>query len=348
MSQFTDKVKTFSIGFDEKDFDETDYARAVAKKYGTEHHELIVRSNDMIKYIEQLVYQYEEPYADSSQLPMFILSEFTREHVTVVLNGDGGDENFGGYDKYAIHLFAKYMKKVPFKDLFSHSLKVLGNEKGHLFFKILDQENWEQHLNYTNYFDTYSKQEFYTEEFKAKINNHSTHNFFGRIMDDMNDSEYMDKIFYLDFNSYIPDDLMVKVDIATMANSLESRSPLLDHKFVELAAKIPSDLKVGVNRRKYIFKKMLESYLDEDILYRKKQGFAIPLKHWFRNELKDYIKAVLLDVDGLVLQIMRGELVEKLLVEHYDGKDNGKKLWTLMVLNLWYDKFFEHDGCDVI
>ncbi len=167
-------------------------------------------------------------------------------------------------------------------------------------------------------------------------------------MDNMNDLEYMDKIFYLDFNSYIPDDLMTKVDIATMANSLESRSPLLDHTFVELTAKIPSDLKVGINRRKYIFKKMLEGYLDDDILYRKKQGFAIPLKHWFRKELKDYIKAVLLDVDGLVLQIMRGELVEKLLAEHYDGKDNGKKLWTLMVLNLWHAKFFEHDGCDVI
>ena len=348
MSQFTDRVKTFSIGFDEKDFDETEYARMIAERYGTDHHELIVKSNDMIKYIEQLVYQYEEPYADSSQLPMFILSKFTRGYVTVALNGDGGDENFGGYDKYTIHLFAKYIKKVPFKNLFLHSFKMLGKEKGYLFFKMLDQENWEQHLNYTNYFDTYSKQEFYTEQFKAKINNHDTHEFFGCIMDDTNDLEYMDRIFYLDFNSYIPDDLMAKVDIATMANGLESRSPLLDHKFVELAAKIPSNLKVGFNKKKYIFKKMLEGYLDEDVLYRKKQGFAIPLKHWFRNELKDYIGDVLLDVNGLVLQIMKRKMVERLLEEHYNGKDNGKKLWTLMVLNLWYNEFFEHKESIVI
>ncbi|MCZ7403144.1 MAG: asparagine synthase (glutamine-hydrolyzing) [Candidatus Methanoperedens sp.] len=340
MSQFTDKVKTFSIGFDEKDFDEMEYARMVAKRYNTNHHEFIVKSNDMLKFIEQLVYQYEEPYADSSQLPTFILSKFTREYVTVALNGDGGDENFGGYDKYAVHLFAKRMKKLPFKNLLLYIFKILGQEKGALFLKILDQENWEQHLNYTNYFSTYSKQEFYTDQFKAKINYHETRDFFSRIIDGKSDLEYMDKIFYLDFNSYVPDDLMVKVDIATMAKGLEARSPLLDHKFVELVAKIPSDLKVGVNRRKYILKKMLESYLDDDILHRKKKGFAIPAKHWFRNELKYYIKNVLSDENGIVLQIMKKEKVDGLLKEHYGGKDHGKKLWTLMVLNLWYNEFF--------
>ena len=343
MSQFTDKVKTFSIGFEEKDFDETEYARMVAKKYDTEHHELIVKADDMFKHIEELVYQYEEPYADSSQLPTFILSQFTKEHVTVALNGDGGDENFGGYDKYAIHLFAKYMKKMPFKNSFSLFFKIIGNNKGHIFFKNLAQDNWRQHLNYTNYFDTYSKQEFYTDQFKEKMRHHSTYGFFEKIMHTANNLEYMDKIFYLDFNSYVSDDLMVKVDIATMANGLESRSPLLDHKFVELAAKIPSDLKLGFNSRKHIFKKMLAKYLDDDILYRKKKGFSVPLDNWFRNELKDYIMGVLLSEDGLVMQIMKRNMVETLLEEHYNGKNHGKKLWTLMVLNLWYDELFEHN-----
>lgn len=341
MSQFT-KVKTFSIGFEEKDFDETDYARMVAKRYNTEHHELIVKSTDMIKYIKQLIYQYEEPYADSSQLPTFILSKFAKEYVTVALNGDGGDENFGGYDKYSIHFFAKYMKKIPFRNLLWYLLKISGQEKGALFLKILDQENWEQHVNYTNYFDTYTKNKFYTEKFLEKIKNHSTFDFFEYLMKNSKSLEYMDRIFYLDFNSYVPDDLMVKVDIATMANSLESRSPLLDHKFVELTAQIPSNFKVGFNKRKYIFKKMIGKYLDEDILNRKKKGFAIPLNYLLRNELKDYVKKVILDDDGLVLHIMKKEMVQTLLEKQYNGKNNGKKLWTLMVLNLWYNKFFKY------
>jgi len=342
MSLFTDKVKTFSIGFEEKDFDETEYARIVAKKYNTDHHELIVKSADMIQYIKQLVYQYEEPYADSSQLPTFILSKFSREYVTVALNGDGGDENFGGYDKHMVHLFAKYIKKLPFRNLLLYLSKISGQEKVTLFLKILDQENWIQHVNYTNYFDTYTKNEFYTEKYLEKIKNHSTYDFFEYIMKNAKNLEYMDRIFYLDFNSYVPDDLMVKVDIATMANSLESRSPLLDHKFVELSAQIPSNLKVGFNKRKYIFKKMLRKYLNEDILNRKKRGFSIPLNYLFRNGLKDYIKNVILDDDGLVLQIMKKDMVQMLLENHYDGKNNGKKLWALMVLNLWYDKFFEN------
>ncbi|MCX9080640.1 MAG: asparagine synthase (glutamine-hydrolyzing) [Candidatus Methanoperedens sp.] len=341
MSQFT-KVKTFSIGFEEKDFDETYYARMVANRYNTDHHELIVKSTDMTKYIEQLIYQYEEPYADSSQLPTFILSKFAREYVTVILNGDGGDENFGGYDKYMFHLFAKYIKKLPFRNVLMYLLKISGQEKAALFIKILDQENWEQHVNYTNYFDTYTKNKFYTEQFIEKIKNHSTFDFFEYVMKNSKSLEYMDRIFYLDFNSYVPDDLMVKVDIATMANSLESRSPLLDHKFVELVAQIPSNFKVGFNKRKYIFKKMLEKHLDKNILNRKKKGFAIPLDYLFRNELKEYVKNVILDDDGLVLNIMKKEMVQTLLQEQYNGKNNGKKLWALMVLNLWYNQFFKN------
>ncbi|MFH1590539.1 MAG: asparagine synthase (glutamine-hydrolyzing) [archaeon] len=347
MSKFTDKVKTFSIGFDEKDYDETKYARKVAKRYNTDHKEFTVKVNDMLKLIEKLVYQYEEPYADSSQLPTYMLAEFTRKHVTVALNGDGGDENFGGYDKYEKHLIAKRIF-IPFNrtlasffDFLDKNIKSsLFFHKVFLFLRTLRQPNWLRHLNYTHYFDTYTKNEFYKPEFKRKLGTHSSFFCFSDLMKRKKNVSYMDRIFYLDFNTYVPDDLMVKVDIASMANSLESRSPLLDHEFVSLAAKMPSTLKIRFGERKYIFKKMLEKYLDKDILVRRKKGFGVPIEHWFRKELKDYIRDNLLNKQGIVLNIMKIDKVKRLLTDHFRGKDNSKKLWTLMILNLWHERFF--------
>ena len=352
MSKYTDKVKTFSVGFKEKKYDESDYAEIVAKKYNTDHRKLIIEPKDFnVNFIEKLVYQYEEPYADPSQLPTFILAEFTKKYVTVALNGDGGDENFGGYDKYEKHLIAKYLRLLPLKNQFAELAKFIDQNihgsfllyKANLFFKTLNQKNWQRHLNYTHYFDTYIKNDFYTDDFKNILKNHSSFVFFEKIADNKDNFEYLDQIFYLDFNSYVPDDVMVKVDIATMANGLESRSPLLDHEFVELAAQIPSNLKIRKmgRERKYIFKGMLEKYLPDEILYRPKMGFGLPVDEWFRNNLKNYIKNNILDNNSLSRKIMKENKLKELLNDHYENKrDNSKKLWALMVLNLWHKKFF--------
>ena len=352
MSKYTSKVKTFSVGFREKKYDELNFAKIVAKQYNTEHQELIIEPKDFNSgLIEKLVYQYEEPYADPSQLPTFLLAEFTKKYVTVALNGDGGDENFGGYDKYEKHLIAKHLQLLPLKNQFSELASLIDKNiyssfllyKASLFFKTLNQKTWRRHLNYTHYFDTYIKEDFYTDDFKNILRDHSSFEFFEKIVKNKNDLEYLDQIFYLDFNSYVPDDVMVKVDIATMAHGLESRSPLLDYKFVELVAQIPGNLKIRKmgRERKYIFKKMLKKYLPDEILYRKKMGFGLPIDNWFRNNLKDYIENNILDGGSLSRKIMKENKLKELLNNHFDRKrDNSKKLWALMVLNLWYRKFF--------
>ena len=350
MSKYADRVKTFSIGFKEKKYNELNFAGIVAKKYNTDHHELIIEPKN-ISLIKKLVYQYEEPYADPSQLSTFLLAEFAKKYVTVALNGDGGDENFGGYDKYEKHLIAKYLQILPFKNQLAKVVKFIDKNiyssfllyKTNLFLKTLNQKVWQRHLNYTHYFDTYARENFYTDDFKEKLKKHSTFKFFKELMKNKTNLEYLDQIFYLDFNSYVPDNLMVKVDIATMANSLESRSPLLDHEFVELVAKIPRNLKIRKIRkeRKYIFKKMLKKYLPNKILYRKKMGFGLPIDDWFRNDLKNYIEENILASNSLSRKIMKGDKLKELLNDHFDKRrDNSKKLWALMVLNLWHREFF--------
>lgn len=346
MSKFTNKVKTFSISFENKDFDESAYARRVADIYQTDHTEFKVQSKDLLNYIEELVYQYEEPYADSSQLPTFILSKLTRKYVTVALSGDAGDENFGGYEKYRRHVLVKKYKLLLYPLLLLRPIVRLGGkiikkeaiDKLYIFLRTFNCNVAKRHFNYTSYFDEFTKEEFYKEDFKAWLDRPG--NFFERIIKDKCFDE-MDQVFYLDFNTYIPDDINVKVDMASMANALEVRSPMLDYEFVQTMAAIPYEMKTDIRQGKKIFKKMLLKYLPQDILYRKKQGFAIPIKYWFREELREYVKKIILDERGLVLDILKKERVKKLIEDHMDGKDNAKKLWTLLVLNLWYQKYFQ-------
>lgn len=344
-SKYKDKLKTFTIKFNEKEFDESEYAKVVAKKYNTDHHEFLVEPDDMISLIDKIVYQYEEPYADSSQLPTFILSQKTSEFVKVALNGDWWDENFAWYDKYVTHLKALYFKYLPFKKIIGKFFKDLSELKNNLFYyklflflKTYEKSLWQRHLNYTNYFDTFSKEKLYKEEIKYSLNIDQYRYFWDII--DWKRFDYLDEILYLDFNTYVPDDLMVKVDIATMAHWLESRSPLLDYNFVEFVAKIPYKEKIDSKWRKILFKRMLEKYLDKDILYRRKKGFWVPIDDWFRWQLKGYLRGILLDNDWLVLQLFKYEKIIELLEKQDKWMDNAKKLWVLMNLNLWYNKYF--------
>jgi len=346
-SKFKKRLKTFTIKFEEKDFDESEFAKKVAKRYKTDHREFLVKPSDMSLIIKKLVKQYEEPYADSSQLPTYILAQKTSKYVKVVLNGDGGDENFGGYDKYKMHLIASFLRILPFKQKLANQLLRISRKKDSfflykisLFLRLLDENSVRQHFNFTHYFDVFYKNDFYKDEFRDKFKN-IQYRSFEKFKKD-GELQGLDQIFYLDFNTYVPDDLMVKVDIATMSNSLESRSSILDYEFVELCAKIKIVRKIDIlGRRKKIFKKMLEKHLDKDILYRKKMGFAVPIEHWFRKELKDELKRIIFDKKGLVLELMEEEKIEKLFESHQNGQDHSKKLWLLMSLNLWHKEYFK-------
>ena len=337
MAKFTDKVKTFSISFDQKDFDESSYARMVATQYKTKHTEFNVKPNDLLKYIDGLVSQFEEPFADSSNLPTFLLSKLTKQHVTVALSGDAGDENFGGYDKYRCHLavlkfkFIFYLLKI-FQPLIKH-------EKLNILLKNLSKDIAKRHYNFTNFFDEGAKEQFYRDDFIKKLT--KKENCFEKIAKKKPFRE-LDKVFYLDFNSYIPDDINSKVDLASMMNSLEVRSPMLDYEFAGFMAQMPKKYKTGLLQGKKLFKKMLEKYLPKKVLYRKKHGFSVPIKHWFRNELKGYLKDKIMDKNGLVLQMLKEERVKNLINGHMHGKDNAKKLWALLVLNIWHKKYFKN------
>jgi len=351
----TRPIQTFSIGFEEASHNELPFAKIIAEKFHTKHHEFIVRA-DAVKLLPQLAEIYEEPYADSSAIPSFYLAEKTRQHVTVALNGDGGDENFAGYRWYPIWLRAtrtpKFLAKLlPLAKLWpTHNLR-RGAET---FFHALAETN-----PFKRYQRFFSYAFFTPEEVDDVIANSSSHDHRNSTSNSssfdklrmtnlttnfhpprrtISNLQPLDQMLALDIKNFLPDDLLAKMDIATMHHSLETRSPFLDYEFMELTAQIPPELKIKHGEKKYILKKMLEPILPKEILYRKKQGFSIPLAKWLRNELKNIARDLLLNSD---LKIFNRSKVEQLLNEHFTGKaDHANRIWCLMTLAEWHRKYF--------
>lgn len=344
-------IKTFSIGFKEEKFNELPYAKKIAKQFNTRHTEFIVESK-AIEILPMLVKQYEEPYADPSALPTFYLSKLTREHVTVALNGDGGDENFAGYNSYQIFKWTLLYEPLSF----FHSLFVLPISrflttvfrteffhKAYKFSQSLAEKRDRRFLHYMCHFNNSMKDYLYTDDFKQKVSKEDSFALFEKMMQSAVTINPMDRVFSTDIRTYLPDALMTKVDIATMAASLEGRSPFLDHEFLELTAKIPDHLKLkGLRKKKYILKKALEGILPKDILYRPKKGFGVPLNEWFRDELREYSRGILLAPSAQCHTFLKAEAVKELLDDHVSGKrNNGSLIWNLLVLELWLQEYFD-------
>ncbi len=345
-------IKTFSIGFNESDHDETKYAQIIADKYKTDHTKFIVKP-DAMELLPILVKQYEEPYADSSALPTYYLAKKTREHVTVALNGDGGDENFAGYGRYSIQKFGLWYDKIgPLHNLlakptvkFINSIfKTTLTNHAQTFAETLSLPYNERYLSYIQYFSTEAKNSLYSEAMREKMKNIITNDIIVQAFSQAKATNKIDQTVYADIVTYLPDALLVKVDIATMAHGLESRSPFLDHKFMEMTAQIPAHLKLkGFNNKKYILKKALEKELiPKEILYRKKMGFGVPIEHWFRNEMKDYMYETLLSDKAISRGIFKKEAVKQLLDTHVNTKINhAYRIWALITLELWFQEFFD-------
>ncbi len=343
-------IKTFSVGFKEEKFNELPYAKIISKKFNTEHTEFVVKPN-AVEILPKLVHHYEEPYADSSALPTYYVSQLTRKFVTVALNGDGGDENFGGYNAYAIYKMSLwYDKLVPFHKIIIYPItKLLAFLFPiNLFTKIdrlslsLCESKDRRFLHYMCHFNSQMKDWLYTPSFRQKVQGHDSFSLFEKITQTSETINPMDRIFYADLNTYLPDDLMTKVDIACMATSLEGRSPFLDHELLELTAQIPDNLKIkGFQNKKYILKKTLEGIVPDEILYRPKKGFGVPLDDWFRHDLKEYIIAVLLSEKALRRGIFKKSSIQQLLQDHFSNKANhGTRIWNLLTLELWFEEFF--------
>jgi len=343
MSQIMDKpVKTFSIGFEDDSFDELRYARMVANHFQTEHHEFVVKP-DAITLTNDLVRLFDEPFGDSSAIPTFLVSKLARQYVTVALSGDGGDELFAGYTRYKKHkamgMFGRlpYSVRASISALANWSRIAVDNELSRRVERLYQGS----HLPFpANYYQTYR---IFTEEFRREIFLPPWQN--GKIGEEVLSrlvihGDEIENIQYMDLLTYLPDDILTKVDRTSMANALEVRVPLLDHELVQLVWSFPIAQKLKGFRSKYILKKAATSLLPQQIINRKKHGFAVPLAKWFRGELKEALLDILLSQQALQRGYFKRQGLEKILKEHFDGKwDYSGFLWGLFFFENWHRVF---------
>ncbi len=347
-------VKTYTIGFEEEKYNELAYAKQISELFGTDHKEFIVKS-DAIGMVPLLAHHFEEPYADKSALPTYYVSKMTRDFVTVALNGDGGDENFAGYQRHAIMKFSlryeslRILNRFVVKPILWIVSGIIRNtffDRAYRFAKTMAEPYAYRYVNYICIFSNDAKERMYTDGFLEKMAHKDSYLNVSRHFTQSGSEDPLDQMLYADFMTYLPDDLMAKTDIDTMAVSLESRSPFLDHEFLELTAKIPNDLKInGSNDKKHILKKALEEIIPKNILYRKKMGFGVPVDVWLRGELKTYAYDLLLSDVAMSRNIFRREEVKRLLDEHCKtGVSHAQQLWTLIMLEQWFLVFFDDDS----
>lgn len=351
MARHSDKpIKTFSIGFKEEKYNELPYARMIAEKFKTDHTEFIVEP-DAIELLPMLVRQYEEPYADSSALPTYYVSKLTREHVTVALNGDGGDENFGGYTRYAAfqvstmldHFdFLNSLIGKPLSGFLAKHIRTTFFDRLHRFSKSLSDDYRRRYLSYTAYFTNEQKANLYTDEFKSKVWNHDTYGIIAERFLESGSKNRTEQAMYADISTYLPEDLLAKVDVATMTVALEGRSPFLDHEFLELTAQIPFNLKLkGLNNKKYILKEALRGIIPDEVMFRPKMGFGVPIDAWFRGELKEYAAEKLLNGHLVKRGLFKQSAIKSILHTHTSTDVNfSPHIWALLTLELWFEEYF--------
>jgi asparagine synthase (glutamine-hydrolysing) len=344
------RVKTFSIGFDEAAYDERAQARLVAARYGTEHHELVVRP-DAIAILPDLVWHYGEPYADSSAIPTWYLAKLTRQHVTVALTGDGGDENFAGYDRYRANVLAGRLDWLPMamRRLLGTAGRALGRSGGgrrrarlSRFMRALDLTPERRYAEWVLPGADTALARLVTPAFADAVGPDEAFDAQVETYAASDAIDFIDATLDVDVNHYLPDDLLVKVDIATMAHGLEPRAPFLDHRFMEFAASLPSSLKLRGSTTKYLVRQAATPWLPPEILRGRKRGFGVPIDAWFRGGLGDYAREVLLSQSARDRGYLRSDGVERLLDDHRTGRRLAHhQLWALLVFEEWQRMFMD-------
>jgi len=344
-------VKTFSIGFREEKYNELNYARIVADHFKTDHHEYIVKP-DALDILPKLIWHYNEPFADSSALPTYYVAKMTSQDVTVALNGDGGDESFAGYPRYKAVKLAKYYEKFPqcIRNMINGivgKIPYSPEQKTTLrrFRRFAESMNYSperRYIRWISIFDNERKKDLYAPFFREAVQGVDSFSYAENYYNNSKYSDFLDSTLFVDIMTYLPGDLLVKMDIAAMANSLEARSPFLDHKFMEFAASIPANLKLKGLSSKYILKKAFSELVPAPILKRKKMGFGVPISHWFRNELKEYLHDELLSRRCLERGYFQTKYLKLIIDEHTSGRyDHGYRLWALLNLELWQQMFID-------
>jgi asparagine synthase (glutamine-hydrolysing) len=340
-------VTTCSIGFEEPEYNEADYARKVADQFHTDHHEHIVRPN-ALDVLDKLVWHYDEPFADSSAIPTYYVSWVARQHVTVALGGDGGDENFAGYRRYYFDHMENQLRRLVPAPIRHCVFGPLGSVypalawaprflRAKATFQSLARAPLEGYFNSISIFRPAEKQNLFTPEFRESLCGYDSMDVLRHYYDRADTNDLLSRIQYVDMKTYLTDDILAKVDRASMAVSLEVRAPLLDHKLMETVATIPSSLKLVGRNGKYIFKKAMAPLFKPEILNRKKQGFAVPLDRWFREELRDLASDALLSSnDG----ILSPSILKKIWRQHQQGQcDRSAHLWSVLMFRKWKEAF---------
>ena len=336
-------VKTFSIGFKEKTYDELSDARKVAQHIGSEHHELVVEP-DAISLTEKLVWHFDEPFADSSAIPTYLVAEMAAKHVKMVLSGDGGDEAFAGYERYQ-----KYQTMSQLRHLvpigLSRGLRILG---GVIPNRLGTRLSWLGERMGLDYPEDYLSGVALTTPRQAaallgRTDNQLAH--YGSISNCFskdNATHYIDRIVDGDIKSYLLDDILVKVDRMTMANSLEARSPLLDHELMEFAARLPVRQKLRSTVGKYLLRKVARQLLPDSVMAKPKQGFAIPLSEWFRTSLRGMLQDLVASRTFRERGVFDPVAVERSISTHLKGEaDNSEHLWLVLMFELWARQYLD-------
>jgi asparagine synthase (glutamine-hydrolysing) len=336
-------VKTFSVGFTEPDYDEAGYARIVAERFGTEHHELILEP-DVLGVVDDLAWYLDEPFGDPSAIPTYMVSKLASQHVTVVLSGDGGDELFAGYDKYRVEARERKYGFVPAPA--RNLLGAIGGAlpegvRGRNFLRHIALVGAERYLDASTLFRRDQKERLFRDEVFALLSEHDPWRAEAEHLAVAN-GRWLSALQYLDLKSYLPLDILTKVDRMSMAHSIETRVPLLDHKLVEFAATIPPELNLRGGTTKYIFKRAMRGILPEQIVDRKKHGFSVPLGRWFRGQLGSFVRELLLSEQSRQRGIFNPAYIERLLCWHEQGRDLDFHLWTLISFELWCRTFLDN------
>ena len=345
-------VKTFSIGFHEDSYNELEFARLTAKKYGTDHHEFFV-TPDICDIVDELAWHFDEPFADSSAIPTYMVSKLAREHVTVILSGDGGDELFAGYTRYvvdrgrnAFSYMPSAVRKGLMRPLSSH---LPHGTIGRNFIHNISLDPIDRYLDSVSVFTRLNKQSLYSSEFRSQLGQGEwVTRCFQKLAEKVATGNSLDRLLYLDSKTYLPGDIMTKVDRMSMAVSLEARAPLLDHKLIDFVTRIPASLKLVGNETKHILKRAVSDLVPSEILNRPKQGFGVPVQEWINVQLKDRMHDVLSDSRTLQRGYINPPYLKVLLDEHERGRrDHSVGLWALLMLELWHRQFVDGDGKQV-
>jgi asparagine synthase (glutamine-hydrolysing) len=336
------RLKTFSIGFAESDFNELQYARDVASQFGTDHHDLVLRP-DVVSIVEDLTWYLDEPFGDTSAIPTYMVSKLASEHVKVVLSGDGGDELFAGYDKYVTEARERQRDRLP------RPLRVLAGTIGRVIPEGVSGRRFLTHLALDGprrYLDASTlfagedlRKLFQSDAFRRLAQHDPLAESLAALQH--GGVDWLASAQYRDLHTYLPLDILTKVDRATMAHSLEARPPLLDHRLVEFAATVPARFRLRDGTTKYLFKQAMRGILPDAIIDRQKRGFAVPLATWFRGDLAGFARDLLLSTRCRERGFFDTRYIERLLALNERGRNLDLQLWTVMSFELWCQRFLD-------